>query len=143
MERNEQLERVAEVFVGQWDLEITNMWWEPDTVGPGTATVEWIGDSFLHLSAVLDGAPAWEWIFGRSDADDRFVVLYHDERGVMREFTLTIEDDGSWEMTRDDPDFAQKLAARVDGDRMVGDTHAQEEDGSWRKDFDLTWTRTT
>jgi hypothetical protein len=143
MQRNEHMERVAEVFLGHWDLEITNMWWEPETVGTGSAVVEWLGDSFLRLQAELNGAPSWDFVFGRSDANERFVVLYHDERGVMREFELTFEDDGSWELRREDPDFHQTLGARIDGDRMVGDTRAREDDGTWRKDFDLVWTRTT
>ena len=42
MERNTELERVAEIFVGDWSLTITNQWWldDPTTVTSGTATCE-------------------------------------------------------------------------------------------------------
>ena len=46
-------------------------------------------------------------------------------------------------MSRADPDFHQRLSARLDGDRMVGKTEMSEDQGTtWRKDFDLTFLRT-
>lgn len=143
MERNTGLEKVAGIFVGEWTITITNMWWldDPTTVATGTARCEWLGDTFLRLTAELDGVPTWDFVFGRSDANDRFVVLYGDERGVQRVFDLTIDGD-FWEMSRADPDFHQKILARVEGDRMVGETDASDDDGAtWRKDFDLIWER--
>jgi hypothetical protein len=145
MERNTELERVAEIFVGDWALTITNMWWldEPTTVTSGTATGEWLGDSFVRLRAGLSGVPTWEFVFGRSDARDQFVVLYHDERGVLRVFELTL-DDGSWVMSRTDPDFHQRLLGRVEGDRIVAQADASDDQGAtWRKDFDMIFERAT
>ncbi len=42
MQRNAELERVAEIFLGDWTLTITNQWWldDPATVTSGTATCE-------------------------------------------------------------------------------------------------------
>ena len=143
MERNTELQRVADVFVGDWALTITNQWWldDPTTITTGTATGEWLGDSFIRLHAEFDGTPTWQFVFGRNDARDEFVVLYHDERGVLRVFDLTI-DGSSWTMSRSDPDFQQRLLARVEGDRMVGQTDASEDEGTtWRKDFDLIFER--
>lgn len=143
MERNTELERVAEIFVGEWVLTITNQWWldDPSTVTSGTARGEWLGDSFVRLQAELDGLPAWEFIFGRSDARDQFIVLYHDERGVQRLFELTLDGD-TWVMSRNDPDFHQRLLGRVEGDRMIGQTDASDDQGvTWRKDFDLIFER--
>jgi len=143
MERNTELQRVAEMFVGDWTLPITNQWWldDPSTVTTGSAQCEWLGDSFVRLQAEIAGLPAWHWVIGRNDARDQFIVLYHDERGVLRVFELTIDDD-SWTMSRTDPDMHQRLLARVDGDRMIGQTDASEDQGAtWRKDFDLVFTR--
>ncbi len=143
MQRNAELEKVAEVFVGAWSLTITNQWWldDPTTVTSGTATGEWLGDSFVRLEAEVEGIPAWDFVFGRSDARDEFVALYHDERGVLRVFDLTLDDDG-WTMSWADPDFHQRLLGRVDGDRMVGQADASEDQGAtWRKDFDLVFER--
>jgi hypothetical protein len=93
------------------------------------------------MRAEIDGTPAWDFVFGRSDARDRFVVLYHDDRGVARVFELAIDGD-TWTMTRTDPDFHQRLLARVDGDRMVGQTDASDDQGAtWRKDFDVVFER--
>jgi hypothetical protein len=143
MTRNTELERVAEIFIGRWTLTITNQWWldDPTTVTTGTAVGEWMGDSFIRLHAEIDGIPSWEFVFGRNDARDQFVVLYHDERGVLRVFELTLDGD-SWVMSRTDPDFHQRLLGRVEGDRIVGQADASEDEGAtWRKDFDLIFDR--
>jgi hypothetical protein len=142
-ERNRELERVGDAFVGNWTISLTNQWWleDPTTVTTGTAAGEWLGESFVRLQAEIDGKPTWDFVFGRSDANDRFVALYHDERGVLRVFDLTIDDDG-WAMSRTDPDMHQRLDATFDGDRMVGATYASDDAGAtWRKDFDLIWER--
>ena len=143
MLRNAELERVAEIFVGGWTLEVTNQWWldDPSTVSTGTATCKWLGDSFVRPQAEFDGEPTWDFVFGRNDARDEFVVLYNDERGVLRIFQLTL-DGGAWTMSRADPDFHQRLVGRVEGDRMVGLAEASEDQGAtWRKDFDLVFER--
>ena len=143
MERNSELERVAGIFVGDWNLTITNQWWldDPSTVTSGTASGNWLGDSFVRLQAEVNGLPGWEFIFGRSDARDQFIVLYHDERGVLRVFDLILDGD-SWVMSRNDPDFHQRLLGRVEGDRMVGQADASEDQGAtWRKDFDMIFDR--
>lgn len=143
MERNADMQRLADVFVGDWTISLTNQWWleDPSTVTTGTAKGKWLDDAFVRLKAEIDGKPTWDFVFGRSDANDRFVALYYDERAVLRVFDVTLDDQG-WEMSRTDPDMHQKLAARLDGDRMVGDTHASDDAGAtWRKDFDLIWER--
>lgn len=143
MTRNTDLERVAAIFVGNWTLIITNQWWleDPTTLSNGTAHCEWLGDSFIRLSAEFGGEPTWDFVFGRNDARDEFIVLYHDERGVLRVFELTLDDD-SWTMSRADPDFHQRLIGRVEGNRMVGQADASEDQGAtWRKDLDLVFER--
>ena len=143
MTRNTELERVAEIFVGDWTLSITNQWWleDPTTVTTGTAVGEWLDDSFVRLRAEIGGEPSWDFVFGRNDARDTFVVLYHDERGVLREFALTL-DGAAWTMSRADPDMHQRLLGRVEGDRIIGQADASDDEGAtWRKDLDLTFER--
>ena len=73
---------------------------------------------------------------------DEFVALYHDERGVLRVFEVALAD-GAWTMSRADPDFHQRLMGRVEGNRMVGQADASEDQGvTWRKDFDMIFERT-
>lgn len=49
--RNEQLQRVADVFVGDWAVSITNQRWIEDKTATttGTAKGEWLGDAFVQL----------------------------------------------------------------------------------------------
>ena len=80
---------------------------------------------------------SWHWVIGRSDAREQLVLLYHDDRGVLRVFEMTF-DDGQWTLVREDPDFHQRFIASVDRDRIAGRWEASEDAGStWRKDFDL------
>jgi hypothetical protein len=52
-------------------------------------------------------------------------------------------DGRGWTMTREDPDFRQRFIADVEKDRILGRWEASEDAGkTWRKDFDLTFTRT-
>jgi hypothetical protein len=145
MKRNTELEKVADIFLGDWNVTVTNQWWvdDPTTVISGTASGQWLGDSFIRFEAELDGLPTWVFVFGRSDARGQFMALYHDERGVLRVFDLTIDDD-SWVMSRGDPDFHQRLLARIEGSRMIGQADASDDQGAtWRKDFDLIFERAT
>ena len=80
-------------------------------------------------------------VLGRSDANDAYTALYHDERGVSRVFDMTF--DGSrWELVRHDPDMFQRFVADVGPDRIAGRWEASDDEGStWRKDFDLVFER--
>jgi hypothetical protein len=143
MERNASMQQLAGL-VGDWSLTMSDAWFldDPTTEFDGGATIEWLGDSFLRLRGSVGGdAQTWDFVFGRSDANDEFVVLYHDERGVCRVFGMTFAGD-EWTMLREDPDFHQRFVSRVDGDRIVGRWEASEDGGrTWRKDFDLVFTR--
>jgi hypothetical protein len=45
-------------------------------------------------------------------------------------------------MTREDPDFHQRLISTVESDRITSQVEASEDAGkTWRKDFDLIWER--
>jgi hypothetical protein len=61
--RNEALQRVAEVLVGDWKLTMTNAWfWEnPAEVVEGAATVEWLDDAFLIMRWFVGGELMAVW----------------------------------------------------------------------------------
>ncbi|MGB2570960.1 hypothetical protein ACPFP2_21280 [Micromonospora citrea] len=88
---------------------------------PGTTTVEWLGESLLVAQSEFgDGRHAhseMSFVLGRSDANDRFVALYQDDRGVCREFAMTFDGE-HWTMIREDPDFHQRFIADVEKDRI-------------------------
>jgi len=140
--RNSELEKL-DVLVGDWTLRLWNAWFldSLDTEVHGSATIEWLGDAFVVMRSKFGGDPGWDFVFGRSDANDAYVALYHDERGVCRLFQMTFGD-GHWILTREDPDFHQRLVTEVSGDRITGRAEASDDAGrTWRKDFDLAFER--
>lgn len=145
--RNEALQQVAAVLVGSWKLTMTNAWfWEnPAAVVEGSATVAWLEDAFLIMRWYFGAAPETVWVLSRSAARDSFIALSYDERGVLRVFDMTFTGaGGEWTLTREDPDFDQRLVGMVsaDGNRIGSHPDASEDHGTtWRKDFDLTWER--
>jgi hypothetical protein len=145
--RNEALQRVADVLVGDWKVTMTNAWfWErPADVVEVAATVAWLDDAFLIMRWSFGDVPEAVWVLGRSDARDTFIALSYDERGVLRVFAMTFTGaGGAWVLTREDPDFYQRLVGAVsaDGNRIDAHPDASEDRGTtWRKDFDLTFER--
>lgn len=133
-----------EPLVGTWKLTMTNSWFldSLETKVQGTATIEWLDDAFLILRSEFGANERdWTWVFGRSDANERYVLLYHDGRGVARVFDMTFGG-GNWTISREDPDFHQRVISTVESDRIVSDVQASEDAGAtWRKDFDLIWER--
>jgi len=141
--KNEALTELAGL-VGTWDLTMTDAWFLEDreVEVQGEATIEWLGEAFLVLRSSLgEEHSTWDWVIGRSDANEQLTVLYHDGRGVCRVFRMTFGD-GEWTMVREDPDFHQRFIATVEPDRMAGRWEASEDaGGTWRKDFDLIFER--
>jgi len=137
-----------DVLVGSWRTTLSDAWFldPPDQEVPGTATVEWLSDAFVVFTWTMGGdtgeaTSEMVIVLGRSDANDAYTALYHDERGTCRVFAMDF--DGSrWVLSREDPDMFQRFVAEVAGDRIVGCWEASEDQGStWRKDFDLTFDR--
>jgi hypothetical protein len=144
--RNTELEKL-DGLVGRWATTLSDAWFlePPGTTVPGMTAIEWLGESFLVIRSEFGGGrhahSEMRLILGRSDPNDRFVALYHDDRGVCRQFAMTF-DGGHWTMAREDPDLHQRFIADVDKDRIVGRWEASEDAGkTWRKDFDLTFER--
>jgi hypothetical protein len=146
--RNPEMAKLGGL-VGEWTTTVSDAWFlqPPGTTVPGTTTIEWLGESLLSLRSEFHGAEGTRseasFVFGRSDANDRFVALYQDDRGVCRQFAMTFDGE-RWTLTREDPDFHQRFIARVEQDRILGRWEASEDAGqTWRKDFDLTFERLT
>ena len=140
--RNPALEGL-DVLVGSWDLTLTQAWFleSMEVEQHGHAVGRWLGDAFLELTAEIEGEHVWHFVFGRSDATDRSVVLYHDPRPASRIFDLA-QEDGAWVLHREDPDMHQRFVLRALGGRIDGRTDASDDGGrTWRKDFDLIFER--
>ena len=134
-----------EGLVGSWTVTLTDAWFleGPDVRVPGSATFEWLDDSFLLFRWTMeDEERSWStFVIGRSDARDGYVAITGDYRGVNPVFDMTFGD-GEWRMSRADPDFHQRFIATVEPDRILARAEASDDEGqSWRKDFDLIFER--
>ena len=122
--RNEALNQVADL-VGEWKLTMTDAWFleSPEIKGEGSATIQWLGEAFLEMRATLGQEhSSWHWLIGRSDAREQVVMLYHDERGVLRVFDMTFGG-GQWTLVREDPDFSASSRPSGETESMVGGRH--------------------
>ncbi|MPZ62785.1 MAG: hypothetical protein GEU93_16125 [Propionibacteriales bacterium] len=145
--RNTELEKL-DGLVGEWTTTISDAWFlePPGAQVPGSTIIEWIGESFLVMRSAFAGGQhahsEMSLVLGRSDPNNAYIALYHDDRGVCREYAMTF-DGGHWTMTREDPDMHQRFIADVETNRILGRWEASEDQGqTWRKDFDLTYERT-
>ena len=133
-----------EGLIGEWTLTMTDAWFLDDRTieVEGSASFRWLDDSFIEMRGSLGtDQSVWDWVIGRSDAREAFVLLYHDERGVLRVFDMTFGG-GEWTLVREDPDFHQRFIATVGADRIDARWEASEDAGAtWRKDFDLIFER--
>jgi hypothetical protein len=141
--RNEALDELTDLL-GEWKLTMTNAWFleSLDINVEGSAAIQWLGEAFLEMRSTLGQEQnSWHWVIGRSDAREQLVLLYHDERGVLRVFDMTFGR-GQWTLVREDPDFHQRFVATAERDRIDGRWEASEDAGvTWRKDFDLIFER--
>ena len=148
--RSESMEKldVLDVLVGHWRTTLRDAWFlaNPEQAVPGRATVEWLGDAFVVFRWTMEGdvgsaTSEMVLVLGRSDAQDRYTALYHDERVVCRVFDMTF-DGSSWILSREDPDMFQRFIADVEPGHISGHWEASDDHGStWRKDFDLYFDR--
>jgi hypothetical protein len=145
--RNEAMEQLN-VLVGSWRTTLRNAWFlDPaDLEVPGSASAEWLSDAFVVFRWTMEGdvgqaTSEMVLVLGRSDAQDAYTALYHDERGVCRVFAMTFGD-SRWTLSREDPDMFQRFVADVGPDRIDGRWEASDDRGAtWRKDFDLVFDR--
>jgi hypothetical protein len=130
-----------DVLVGEWRLILSDAFFLEEDEVRGSARGEWVGEAFVLLTVELGGGGPQSFVLGRSDANEAYAALYHDERGVNRLFVMEFGA-GAWTLHREDPDFHQRWISMVSPDRIAGRWEASENAGAtWRKDFDLTFDR--
>ncbi len=138
--RSAEMERL-DTLVGNWQVAMHEAWFldQPDVEDAGTATIEWLADSFLVFHWHSDASDT-RLVIGRNDAADSYQALYHDERGTNRVFAMTF-DGSTWTMGRRDADFHQRWTATVQPDRIEGRWEASDDQGeTWRTDYRLVLT---
>jgi hypothetical protein len=139
-----------EFFVGDWTMEATFPADSP--IGPVTGTArssfEWALDGAFLLQQSHAEPPVPRGLMLVDALDDgSYTQHYFDSRGVVRLYAMTF-DGTCWTLTRESREFspfefAQRFTATVEagGRTMRGAWEAREDGGTWRKDFDLVYTR--
>ena len=117
----------------------------PDTVLHGRTSFAWMdGGAFLVMRTEIDEPliPSGIAIIGSDDATGRFSMLYFDERGVSREYEVTIGD-GVFTWSRNTPAFSQRFVCTIapDGRSMSGKGEMSRDGAPWEKDLELDYTR--
>ena len=114
-----------------------------------SATFEWMdGREFLvQRWTVPDPGPDGLAVIGPDpERKGAYLQHYFDTRGVARVYKMTFEG-GEWKLWRDEPDispldFSQRYTGTLSGDgSRIDGTWEINEDGSWAKDFDLSYAR--
>ena len=146
---NERLEPL----IGEWSMAVVMPGEERPNPLPDVGarvTFEWLGEKAfvverwtVPIPEAPDGLAMIGWDAGRGT----FLQHYFDERGVARVYEMSFAD-GVWKMERTKPDFSpfdfsQRFAGTLTGDgkRIEGTWEIAEDHKTWKKDFDLIYTR--
>lgn len=132
-----------ERLIGTWALTMTNAHFldSLEERVAGEASFEWLDDIFVVSRMQIGIPPPAVCVIGYSDPEQRYEMLYHDDRGVARIFAMEFTEK-RWSLLREDSDFHQRFEATLEPDRIIGAWEASEDEGaSWRKDFDLIFER--
>jgi hypothetical protein len=133
-----------EALVGEWALEARPPG-GPPWPGEGRVTFAWLDDAPLLLQRLhvdLPEAPDVVAVIGCDGIGDTYYQLYTDSRDVQRLYAMSLTDDGVWRLWRDGQPFSQRFTGRFSDDgRAIAGSWEIEEDGAWRTDFDLTYTK--
>jgi hypothetical protein len=135
-----------EVFVGEWETELSNASFLPDKSEPqkGVVSFELIeNDGFLVQRQGGPSFPWARWIIGRDESEENYSVLYFDDRGVSRKYEMSLAD-GIWKIWRNAPGFWQRFKGKVskDGKTIIAHWELSTDGGkTWDHDFDLNYFR--
>jgi hypothetical protein len=134
--------KAFEPYIGKWETVMTNCWFleSMDAKKKGWATFEWL-DGLLVFRFGTGKTPGAVSVIGYSDQQKRYEMLYYDDRGVYRIFDVK-KKGTSWIMIRKDKDFYQRLRMSIKNGLPIMTPEASENKGkTWRKDFDLFFTK--
>jgi len=140
---NPALDRLAPL-VGEWRTTGTHPLL-PGTTFHGRTSVAWHeGGAFLAMRSEIDepGIPSGTAIIGSDDAAGTFTMLYFDERGVSRRYTVEpAEDHVTWH--RDEAGFAQRMTITPspDGRHLEARGTMSRDGGPWEADLQLSYER--
>jgi hypothetical protein len=139
-----ELRRLA----GSWSLQV--LFPGVDTPMRGTATFKWLEKNALMVmrSSVRGsnrgkaGPPTSVSVLGADDVKDTYTMLYSDERGVTREYTMKLTR-ATWTLERKAPRFSQRFTGRFAGNgRVIRGFWEKSTDGRrWHHDFLMVYKK--
>lgn len=96
----------------------------------------------MHSEINQEKFPTGIAIFGSDDSDNKYSMLYFDERGVSRKYMATLKNN-VWKWWRDDPEFSQRFTGTIinDGNTIIGKGEMSKNSAAWEGDLELTYTR--
>lgn len=124
-------------LIGQWEVDLVFPTDPPGRIH-AQAVFAWLeGQAF-----VIEQFGGSTWIIGGDDTTDTYSVLYHDDRGVVRVYQMSLRA-GRWQLWRTMPDFSQRFEGRFsEDDQTITARWEQSSDGvTWDHDFALTYTK--
>jgi hypothetical protein len=132
------------VLVGVWATVGTHPL-VPGTTFHGRTTFAWLeAGAFLIMHSEIDepDIPSAIAIFGSDDETGECSMLYFDERGVSRRYTVSLRD-AEWKWWRETAEFSQRFTGAIaaDGRTIVGRGEMSRNGASWEPDLQLTYTR--
>jgi hypothetical protein len=131
-------------LIGEWTTVGTHPY-VPNTTFHGRTSFEWLeGGAFLLMHSEIDepGIPTGIAVFGSDDSEEELFMLYFDERGVSRKYSVSMRDN-VWRWWRDSPGFSQRFTGTLvnDGRTIIGKGELSKDGQSWERDLELTYTR--
>jgi hypothetical protein len=131
------------ILVGEWNI-VGKHRLLPETLH-GHTSFEWLeGGAFLMMHSEIEepGVPSTIAIFGSDDDSETYFMLSFDERGVSRKSEMTLRDN-IWKLWRNVPHFSQRFTGTIgdNGDTIIGVWELSEDDSTWKRDLELTYTR--
>ncbi len=133
-----------EPLIGEWEYTLYNCWFlsSMDTKAKGFTTIERLHESFVVVRTTgADQMPGGIWVIGYSDPQEKYEMLYHDERGVARIFNMTF-DGKKAVFLREDADMYQRLTLETTENGLHSVAEMSEDKGkTWRKDLEMDHVR--
>lgn len=131
-------------LLGEWRTTGTHPLVPGTTFHGRTSFAAHEGGAFVLMRSEIDEpeVPSGVAVFGSDDAAGTVTMLYFDERGTSRRYTVEVgAGEVSWH--RDEAGFAQRmvLTAVADGSRLEGRGTMSRDGGPWEDDLQLTYER--
>jgi hypothetical protein len=130
-------------LVGRWRTAGTHPL-VPGATFHGRTSFEWHEEgAFVLMRSEIDEPeiPDGVAVIGSDDAAGTFTMIYFDERGVSRRYTVEVAD-GEVRWHRDEAGFAQRMVFTIAADgRLEARGTMSHDGGPWEDDLQLTYER--